>query len=335
MNKQILLVALVGLSLVAASVPLFIEEHYQNAFVRFMTQYDKKYTSDTFFPRYNVFKANLDFIEEHNNANYSYTVAMNAFGDLTAKEFAASRNGAKYIDNSYLRSLNTPRHTHRNPANPPAVDWRSVSAVTPVKDQGQCGSCWAFSSTGSIEGVWAIAGKGLVSLSEQQLVDCSSAQGNAGCNGGWYDNSYQYVISNKGITGESDYPYTAADGTCAASGKPTRATISSYTDVAQNSDSSLENAVAVNPTSVAIEADQSSFQFYSGGIYSDASCGVSLDHAVLVVGYNAQGSAKYWIVKNSWSSSWGLAGYIYMARGTTNNGQGVCGINSSPAYPIV
>jgi len=333
MNKQILLSAFFGLSLVAAaSVPLYLEEHYQHAFVRFISKYNKRYTADSFFQRYNVFKANMDFIEEHNNANYSYTVAMNAFGDMSAQEFAASRNGAKSVDRSVPHTVGQKR---RNPSNPASVDWRSVNAVTPVKDQGQCGSCWAFSSTGGIEGVWSIAGHGLVSLSEQQLVDCSSAQGNGGCNGGWYGSAWQYVISNNGITGEADYPYTAQDGTCQAKGKPVRATLASYNSVQQNSDSALENAVAINPTSVAIEADQSSFQFYSGGIFSDASCGTTIDHAVLAVGYNVQGSAQYWIVKNIWGTGWGLAGYIYMARGSTNSGKGVCGINQYAEYPVV
>jgi len=331
MNK-LLLVGLLGLSVVAAT-GLFSEEQYQDAFVGFMAQYSKKYTHDMFFQRYNVFKANLDFIAQHNSGNSSFTVGMNAFGDLTAAEFAATHTGYIHIDNPYLRSKNAPQE-RRPQANPASVDWRP-KAVTGVKNQGQCGSCWSFSSTGAIEGVWAIKGNTLVSLSEQQLVDCSSAQGNQGCNGGWMDSAFQYVIKNKGITGETDYVYTAKQGTCAASGKTIRATISSFKDVTVNSDASLETAVATNPVSVALEADKSSFQFYSGGVYSDAACGTTLDHAVLVVGYATSGATKYWIVKNSWGTSWGASGYIMIARGTTNSGKGVCGINSAPSYPVV
>lgn len=298
-----------------------------------MTQYNKKYTHDVFFERYNVFKANLDFIEQHNSGNFSYSVGMNQFGDLTATEFAALHTGYRHIDNAYLRSKNAPQE-RRPHANPATVDWRPT-AVTGVKNQGQCGSCWSFSTTGAIEGAWKIKGNSLVSLSEQQLVDCSSAQGNQGCNGGWMDSAFQYVMKNGGITGETDYVYTAKQGTCAAANKPIRAKITSFKDVTVNSDASLETAVALNPVSVALEADKSSFQFYTQGVYSDPQCGTTLDHAVLVVGYGLQGSTKYWIVKNSWGTSWGASGYIMIARGTTNGGKGVCGINSAPSYPIV
>jgi len=322
----------VSLSLVAGRV-ILSEEQYQDAFVSFMAQYQKKYSHESFFDRYNVFKANLDFIEQHSSCNSSYTVAMNQFGDLTAAEFGASYTGLNYVDTPFIRSKNAPTEPRVN-ANPTTVDWRT-KAVTGVKNQGQCGSCWSFSSTGSIEGAWAIKGNTLVSLSEQQLVDCSGPQGNNGCNGGWMDYAFQYVIKNKGITGESDYAYTARQGTCAAAGKTIRATISSFKDVPANSDPSLETAVALGPVSVALEADKSSFQFYSGGVFSDPSCGVALDHAVLAVGYNVLGGTPYWIVKNSWGTGWGLSGYIYIARGTTNSGKGVCGINSAPSYPVV
>jgi len=324
MNK-LLLSLLVSLCVVSV-VSAFSEEQYQNAFVQFIGQYNKKYSHDNFFGRYKVFKANLDFISEHNSGNSSFSVAMNEFGDLTSAEFAATHTGRQPS-----RRLGSETVIGQPGANPASVDWRTQKVVTGVKNQGSCGSCWSFATTGSIEGAWAIKGNTLVSLSEQQLVDCSTKQGNGGCNGGLSTSAYKYVIANKGITGETDYPYTARNGNC-QTGKPARATISNYKTVTANSDADLENAVAIVTVSVAIEADKSSFQFYSGGVYSDAGCGTNLDHEVLAVGYNTNGNTKYWIVKNSWGTSWGLSGYIYIARVA---GKGICGINMDACYPII
>jgi len=252
-------------------------------------------------------------------------------------EFVASRNGYTQRNREYDRSRNAPAPRKEDLA-APAVnwDWRTKGAVTPIKDQGQCGSCWAFSTTGSFEGAWALkAGNKLLSLSEQQLVDCSSAYGNQGCNGGLMDQAFQYIIANNGIASESAYPYQAVTNQCMSPLPPMVATLSSYKDVKQYSESSLLTAAAIGPVSVAIEADQESFQFYQSGIYADPNCGTQLDHGVLVVGWG-QTSAKvnYWIVKNSWGVSWGDKGYIYMARGI-NAPYGICGIAMEPSYPVV
>jgi len=229
------------------------------------------------------------------------------------------------VERPYSRSLNlAPESPNAAPAQ---VDWRSKGAVTPVKDQAQCGSCWAFSATGSMEGAVQIASGTLVSLSEQQLVDCSQSFGNQGCEGGLMDQGFEYIIAN-GITGENNYPYTAADGTC-QTGKPVLARLKSYVDVTAGSEAALLQAVALGPVSVAIEADQQCFQFYSGGILSDPSCGTQLDHGVLAVGYGTAGSQDFWIVKNSWGSSWGESGYIRMIRG-----QNECGIAQEASYPV-
>jgi C1A family cysteine protease len=322
---------LLGLVAVSATVPhLFGEEHYQSHFASFVAKYNKIYSKDDLVYRYNVFKSNFDFIASANKKNKTYTLGMNKFGDMPAHEFTAKYTGYNHIKRDFIRSKNAPAHTHLK--NPSSVDWRKQGAVTDVKDQGQCGSCWAFSATGSIEGAWQISKKSLVSISEQQLVDCSGAQGNQGCNGGLMDYAFEYVIANKGLTTEKLYPYKAVDQRCKNPLPKSAVTISSYKDVTVNSDADLETAVAKGPVSVAIEADQSVFQFYSSGVLDSDDCGDQLDHGVLAVGYDTLNSEKYWIVKNSWGSDWGQSGYVWMAR---KNDEGECGINMAASYPVV
>jgi len=331
---------LVVLALVAATVAvsaarphfLFKDELYQSEFASFVQKFGKKYSEDSFFYRYTTFKQNYDKIHRHNTAaNSTYTMKMNKFGDMPFREFHATHTGYNRIERSFARSKNTPK-TFADAAPPASIDWRTKGAVTPIKDQQQCGSCWAFSATGAMEGAWAIAKGQLNALSEQQLVDCSQAEGNMGCSGGLMDYAFEYVISNGGVTSEAKYPYTAMDGTCKSPLPASVSSISSYQDVTGNNDGALQAAVAIGPVSVAIEADQESFQFYSSGIFSDPTCGTQLDHGVLVVGYGTQGSKNYWIVKNSWGQDWGDQGYILMIR---KKGAGECGINMEPSYPVV
>jgi KDEL-tailed cysteine endopeptidase len=185
-----------------------------------------------------------------------------------------------------------------------------------------------------VEGAWFLSKGSLVSLSEQQLVDCSQAEGNQGCNGGLMDQAFQYIIDNKGITTEAAYPYTATDGTCAAKGKPVAATLSGFKDVAANNELALETAIVQQPVSVAVEADQSVFQFYSGGVM-DSACGTQLDHGVLAVGYGTDAGKEYYKVKNSWGADWGMKGYILLGRGAKFNPSGQCGIQMQASYPVV
>jgi cathepsin L len=297
----------------------------EDSFSSWTTLHNKNYRSQNEFNyRLSVYKSNLAFIEEHNRKNLGFTVGMNKFGDLTNKEFAALYNTLRInatVSGQYQKGFLGKIEA--------AVDWRTKGAVTPVKNQGQCGSCWAFSATGSIEGVNFIKSNTLTSVSEQQLVDCSGAYGNYGCNGGLMDSAFQYVIAVKGIDTEATYAYTARDGTCKFNPANIGATISAYKDVQAQSEPALQASITARPTSVAIDASHSSFQLYHSGIYYEPNCSpTSLDHGVLGVGFDTTGG--YYIVKNSWGTDWGMQGYIQMSLGKNNN----CGIATMSSYPI-
>lgn len=282
--------------------------------------------------RQSVYETNLATIIRHNAHNHTWWLNVNAFTDMTRAEFATRYVG--YRNSSRERRVNWQLALQPRKTLPASVDWRTAGAVTPVKDQGQCGSCWAFSTIGATESAWFLSNKTLVSLSEQQLVDCSSAEGNQGCNGGLMDYGFQYIIDNKGVTTEAAYPYTAQDGTCVAKGKPVAARLSGFKDVPTNSETALMTAVSQQPVSVAVEADQAVFQMYGGGVMTKA-CGTNLDHGVLLVGYGSTGGVDYWLVKNSWGASWGDKGYIMLGRGAKYGNSGQCGIQMDPSYPVV
>jgi hypothetical protein len=315
--------AIACLAVVSAIAPLSGAE-YEYLFTAWVNEYEKSYETAEFFNRFNVFKANLDIIREHNAKNESFTMGMNEFGDMTWEEFRASYvGGTKPRVGEYIRSKNF-GSTKPIPNIPASLDWRTKGAVTPVKNQGQCGSCWAFSTTGSVEGAHQIATGTLVSLSEQQLMDCSSSYGNQGCNGGLMDDAFEYIIAN-GICSEASYPYKGVDGTCKTC--TSVASIKSYTNDPAGNEANLSNMIQTGPISIAIEADQSAFQFYSGGVFS-AACGKNLDHGVLIVGYGTLSSKPYWIVKNSWGASWGMSGYILMIQGKDE-----CGLAMAASQP--
>ena len=213
---------------------------------------------------------------------------------------------------------------------PDSWDWREHNAVTPVKNQGQCGSCWSFSATGAMEGAYAIATNQLINISEQQLLDCSVSYGNLACNGGLYDNAFEYATDHKMCT-ETNLPYDAVYETCQACQGIFN--LKGCTDVPPNNETALKIAVYQQPVSVAIQADQMIFQKYKGGILQSSECGTKIDHAVLVVGYGTENGIDYWIVKNSWGKDWGVDGYIRIFRTTNGLGPGICGIASQPSFP--
>jgi cathepsin L len=331
-----------AISLLFLVVPIYATtlrtEAHVSAWNDFKETHGKIYTStEEESARFYIFLQNLRQIADHNKEYEaglkSFRLAINRFGDLTSEEFGARMNGFRRptsINTTNSRNL----FASTNDELPAAVDWRTKGYVTQVKDQKRCGSCWAFSATGSLEGQHFKQTGKLVELSEQNLVDCSRNFGNEGCNGGWMDSAFQYIKANDGVDTEQSYPYEAVDRPCRFKPQNVGADDTGFVDIKQGSESDLEAAIAkVGPISVAIDASHMSFQFYDHGVYNERQCSPkNLDHGVLAVGYGVnENGEKYYIVKNSWGSSWGNQGYILMSRGKNNQ----CGIATAASYPTV
>ncbi|KAK0577131.1 hypothetical protein LWI29_028249 [Acer saccharum] len=308
-------------------------------FEQWLSKFEKAYESlEEKLKRFEIFKDNLLHIDETNKKVENYWLGLNEFADLSHEEFKKMYLGLTIDQNDLSRRREShdddqeDEFTYENVADlPKSVDWRKKGAVTPVKNQGSCGSCWAFSTVAAVEGINQIVTGNLTSLSEQELIDCDKTYNN-GCNGGLMDYAFAYIVSNGGLHKEEDYPYIMEESTCELKKEESETvTISGYRDVPQNNEQSLLKALVNQPLSVAIDASGRDFQFYSGGVF-DGHCGTSLDHGVAAVGYGSTKGSNYIIVKNSWGPKWGEKGYIRMKM-KTGKPEGLCGINKMASYP--
>jgi len=330
-------VILASLLATVGATNLMAREHYELKFFEHVQEYGIHLKTGTeYVERLQIFADNVDLIQTHNaNPKHTYKLGLNQFAHLTYSEFLdAVKLGARTPN--LRRSTNG--RLHESPkdvsALPASVDWVSAGAVTPVKNQGQCGSCWSFSTTGALEGAYYKKTGSLLSFSEQQLVSCDVGGANNGCNGGWMDDAFTYVQKNGGITTEDQYPYTSGttqkSGSCATSDwtNVDGSAPAGFTDVQPNSVADLMSAVAQQPVSIAIQANQAAFQLYKSGVLT-GKCGQNLDHGVLVVGYGTENGVDYWKVKNSWGPTWGEEGYILIERSDAD----LCGVLDAPSYP--
>lgn len=341
MRVALFLVVIAAVAAVASASGLFGgDEMHVRDFAAWQNKHNKVYQNTAeMIKRYDIFKSNRALVESHNAkfqlGEVSFALEMNQFADLTNQEyrqrFLGLKKGPRVEADSSFEA--TP-----NKAIPDSVDWRTKGVVTPVKDQGQCGSCWAFSAVGAMEGAHALATGNLVSLSEQELVDCVNGGADTCTAGGEMHDGFVYAAQAGGMEGEADYPYTGSSGGgCKFDKSKVKATFSSYTNVTSGDESALAQAAADRPTiSVGIDASSIWFQLYSSGVYDDSSCKsdeADLDHGVLVVGYGHDDASgkDYWLVKNSWNAGWGQQGYIWMVRNKNNQ----CGIATDASFPNV
>jgi len=322
-----------ALSLAAIAMPT-VGKDYAALFSAWKSKHGMSFSSaDAESAAFSAFAHNDDLIESHNaRSDVSYRLAHNEFSGLTSEQFFSTRLGYNAPERKKTFSM-TYRNASLSASLPTEVDWVQNGGVTSVKQQGQCGSCWSFSTAGAIEGAYFVASGTLLNLSEEDLVQCDTTDN--GCNGGLMDNAFEWVEQH-GIASLADYPYTSATaagtrGTCDASKSANPAvTITGHADVPAGDEDALRAAVAQQPVSIAIEADKSAFQLYSSGVLDSAACGTSLDHGVLLVGYGTDSSTgkDFWKVKNSWGPTWGEDGYIRMVRGKNQ-----CGLASQASYP--
>ncbi|XP_046576336.1 procathepsin L-like [Haliotis rubra] len=321
--------------LVAVAVAAPLDHALDGEWEIFKQTYGKVYSTDDVVIRRLIWERSLQFIQQHNleadRGLHSYRLGVNEYADMTSEEFVKQMNGYRMVNRTRKGATFLPPNNIG--ALPTEVDWRTKGYVTEIKNQLACGSCWSFSATGSLEGQNFKKNGKLVSLSEQNLVDCSKPEGNHGCGGGLMDFAFEYIKTNEGIDTEASYPYKARDGRCRFKKADVGATDTGFTDIPHNDENALQQAVAtVGPISVAIDASRPTFRLYKSGVYDEPTCSSTrLDHGVLAVGYGSSEGSDYWLVKNSWGETWGDAGYIKMSRNRNNQ----CGIATEASYPLV
>lgn len=314
------------------------ESFHWKEFTIFQERFNKRYSNiQELETRFSIFRNNFIGILTHNaKLNQNFTMGVNQFTDLTPEEFRSQYVGGLKAD---VGSYGCKSFSSSATGAPSSIDWRTKGVVNQVRDQGQCGSCWAFATTANAESVWAISSGQLLDLSEEFLVDCATGAGyfNMGCNGGQPDSAMKYMINN-GQCSESSYKYqagvTKTAGSCQKCSKA-RVNFSGCYDVMSKDQVSLMAAVAKQPVVIAIEADTRYFQSYSSGILDSPSCGTNLDHAVEIISYGTENGVDYWTIRNSWGSSWGESGYVRIKKTSSTNDIGICGLAAEPSFLVV
>jgi cathepsin F len=322
MDKRLVLFVALGLLLVTSfrlsglDQPGNKEVTHFTSFVNFVQKYNKQYDAVSFEEKYNIFKENVQRVEQLNAKSPNKVFGVTKFMDMTPEEFRKAYLMPKgLLKKGSKGSVEDVLVPNLKGSVPDTFDWRTQGAVTPVKNQGQCGSCWAFSVTENVESVWIISTNASVDdidLSPQQIVDCDTDDG--GCDGGDTPTAYNYIIKAGGLESEKSYPYHARDGRCNFKKTLVVAKIKSYKYATQHSNENTmqQNLVSWAPLSICVDASQ--WQFYDGGVMSSSDCGDDLDHCTQMIGY-ANDKGKYWIVRNSWGTDWGVEGYIYLQMG--------------------
>lgn len=314
----------------SAASALRLSEQDEFHFKSWMEQHNREYSIKEYYERLQIFAENKRRIDRHNAGNHSFSMKLNQFADMTFTEFRkaflwSEPQNCSATKGNYLQS---------NGPHPDSIDWRKKgNFVTPVKNQGGCGSCWTFSTTGCLESVTAINTGKLIPLSEQQLVDCAQDFNNHGCQGGLPSQAFEYIMYNKGLMTEEGYPYTGFDGDCVYKPELAAAFVKNVVNITANDEMGMVDAVGTrNPVSFAFEVT-SDFTFYSKGVYTSTKCHKTADkvnHAVLAVGYGQEKDSPYWIVKNSWGADWGINGYFLIERG-----KNMCGLAACSSFPEV
>ncbi|KAH7672345.1 Actinidain protein [Dioscorea alata] len=332
-----LLILSLSTSSFSSPVPIRSEYEVSILFEGWIVKHKKSYKdSSEKEKRYEIFKDNLKYIDEHNAGNHTYTLTLTLFADLTVEEYRST----------YLRKLPPPPEydtiNNYNDVNsdeynfndtitlPNSIDWRDLGAVTPIKQQGACFSCWAFTAVAAVEGINQIVTGDLISLSEQQLVDCDHKS----CDVYHVYKSFEYIQRNSGIDTEEDYPYTAAYNQYCDTSKENNkvVTIDGHGWVPRNKENFLKARVALQPVGASVEAYQRAFQNYGTGVFTGF-CGRQQDHAVTIIGYGNEEGIDYWLIKNSWGTTWGEAGYMKLER-NIGDIYGKCGVAEWPSYPV-